>query len=255
MAVGTPASGPSPATSGAGPTRGGPPRRSRSGTRRAGRRASAIRSRKAVARSSLDTSPARIAAPCSSAVRSCSSLMRATLLAAVARRVWSLHAEMAAGAAAPRCLRWADRRPPHGRARALAATPACSRPRHAPHPRREPHDRVHRPHRAAARDRRHRPTRGGASSPSDTARHTSPWFAGRHRVMIGYGCTPRPTTTTTRAAPATRASTTASTWRCRAARRCARPSAASCSTRRRAAPPERRTASARSASAPRPTTC
>ena len=26
----------------------------------------------------------------------------------------------------------------------------------------------------------------------DTTRHTSPWFAGRRRVMIGYGCTPAP---------------------------------------------------------------
>jgi len=26
----------------------------------------------------------------------------------------------------------------------------------------------------------------------DATRHTSPWFAGRHRVMIGYGCTPAP---------------------------------------------------------------
>ena len=27
---------------------------------------------------------------------------------------------------------------------------------------------------------------------ADKARHTSPWFAGRHRVMIGYGCTVAP---------------------------------------------------------------
>jgi murein DD-endopeptidase MepM/ murein hydrolase activator NlpD len=27
---------------------------------------------------------------------------------------------------------------------------------------------------------------------SDTRRHGSPWFAGQHRVMIGYGCTPAP---------------------------------------------------------------
>ena len=26
----------------------------------------------------------------------------------------------------------------------------------------------------------------------DSARHSSPWFAGSHRVMIGYGCTPAP---------------------------------------------------------------
>ncbi len=26
----------------------------------------------------------------------------------------------------------------------------------------------------------------------DKAKHTSPWFAGWHRVMIGYGCTPAP---------------------------------------------------------------
>jgi murein DD-endopeptidase MepM/ murein hydrolase activator NlpD len=27
---------------------------------------------------------------------------------------------------------------------------------------------------------------------SDSAWHSSPWFAGRHRVMIGFGCTPAP---------------------------------------------------------------
>ena len=164
--------------------------------------------------------------------------MRATLLAATGTAaVWSVHAEMAPGAAARRCLRrGADDR---ARASGLAPSPrpaAQQRPRQTdaspgptPSARPEPTERDPVPKERA--DPRWR------FFTDDTARHTSPWFAGSHRVMIGYGCTPAPYYDHDPAAPATRASTTASTWRCRAGHRCSPPSAAWCWTRRRAARP------------------
>jgi hypothetical protein len=54
---------------------------------------------------------------------------------------------------------------------------------------------------------------------SDRTPRSSPWFEGRHPVMIGYGCTVAPYYDRDPAVPAARASTTAWTWRSPAGRR------------------------------------
>ena len=59
---------------------------------------------------------------------------------------------------------------------------------------------------------------------NDKTYYASPWFGGRHRIMIPFGCTRAPYySPDPRCSATSTASTTASTLRCRAARGCSPP--------------------------------
>ena len=67
----------------------------------------------------------------------------------------------------------------------------------------------------------------------DKTWYTSPWFGGKHRIMIPFGCTEAPYYSPTPGARTSTASTTASTWRWRAAPSCTPPGGRPSSTRHR----------------------